>query len=155
VSQAGRQPVRVAAAVLRDAAGRVLITQRPAGKHMAGYWEFPGGKLLAHEAPAEALARELSEELGIEVGPCRELLRLRHDYSDRVVELHVFTVERFGGVPRGLEGQALRWVAPRALASEALLPADLPIVEALVVAEVPAGVDALAVADVRASVPAA
>lgn len=125
------EPLRVAAAVLRDAAGRVLITQRPAGKHMAGYWEFPGGKLVADESAAQGLARELSEELGIEVGSCRELLRLRHAYPERVVELHVFTVEGFTGEPRGLEGQPLRWVAPEALASEALLPADWPIVEAL------------------------
>jgi 8-oxo-dGTP diphosphatase len=123
--------VQVAAAVLRDAAGRVLIAQRPAGKHMAGYWEFPGGKLLPQESPEQALARELAEELGIEVGGCHELLRLRHAYPERIVELHVFIVERFRGEPRSLEGQALRWVRPQGLAHEPLLPADRPIVEAL------------------------
>ena len=128
----GGPPVRVAAAVLRDAAGRVLIAQRPAGKHMAGYWEFPGGKLLPHEPPEQALARELAEELGVRIGPCRELLQLRHDYPDRTVQLHVFLVQGFEGEARALEGQALRWVAPAALAQEALLPADRPIVEALV-----------------------
>lgn len=149
MSREAAQPLRVAAAVLRDAAGRVLITQRQAGKHMAGYWEFPGGKLRAEESAAQGLARELAEELGIEVDSCRELLRLRHDYPDRVVELHVFTVERFGGEPRGLEGQPLRWVTPEALANEALLPADWPIVEALVAQGIPA------TAQWRASAPAA
>lgn len=123
--------LRVACAVLSDAAGRVLIAQRPPGKHMAGYWEFPGGKLLPHERPEQALCREIAEELGVQVCSCRELTRLRHDYPDRAVELHVFIVDHFSGQPRALEGQALRWVAPSALGEQALLPADRPIVEQL------------------------
>jgi 8-oxo-dGTP diphosphatase len=149
VNAAPAPVLRVAAAVLRDAAGRVLIAQRPAGTHMAGYWEFPGGKLRADEAPAQALARELFEELGVEVGACRELLQLRHDYPDRRVELHVFCVERFAGDPRGLEGQALRWVTTCALMDEALLPADRPIVEALLAQ------DMAGAAPARACAPAA
>ncbi len=123
--------LRVAAAVLFDAAGRVLIAQRPAGKTLAGDWEFPGGKLDAAEAPEQALERELREELGIELRRCHRLLGLRHDYADRAVELEVFVVDESRGEPSGLEGQALKWVSVAALAQEHLLPADRPIVEAL------------------------
>jgi 8-oxo-dGTP diphosphatase len=124
-------PLRVAAAVLFDASGRVLIAQRPAGKYLAGYWEFPGGKLDACEAAEEALGRELREELGIELRRCHRLLELRHHYADRAVELEVFVVDESHGEPSGLEGQALKWVSVAELAQEHLLPADRPIVEAL------------------------
>jgi 8-oxo-dGTP diphosphatase len=123
--------VQVVAAVLRDAAGRILITQRPPGKHMAGYWEFPGGKVAAGESSEQALARELAEELGVTLQRCHPLLQLRHDYPDRVVELEVFVVDQYRGEPSGVEAQALRWVAAAELAAQALLPADRPIVEAL------------------------
>ena len=123
--------VRVVAAVLRDEHGRVLIAQRPAGKHMAGYWEFPGGKIAPGESSEQALKRELAEELGVSLRRCHPLLQLRHDYADRVVELEVFAVDDYGGEPSGLEAQALKWVAAAELGSQALLPADRPIVEAL------------------------
>ena len=125
------EPLRVAAAVLFDGDGRVLIAQRPAGKYMAGYWEFPGGKLDAAEAAEQALRRELREELGIELRRCHRLLELRHHYTDRAVELEVFVVDESHGEPSGLEGQALKWVSVAELAQEHLLPADRPIVEAL------------------------
>ena len=123
--------VRVVAAVLRDASGRVLIAQRPAGKHMAGYWEFPGGKIAAGESSEQALTRELAEELGVAIRRCHPLLQLRHDYADRVVELDVFVVDDYGGEPSALEAQALKWVAAAELAAQGLLPADRPIIEAL------------------------
>jgi 8-oxo-dGTP diphosphatase len=123
--------VRVVAAVLRDASGRVLIAQRAPGKHMAGYWEFPGGKIARGESSEQALTRELAEELGISLRRCHPLLQLRHDYVDRVVELDVFVVDDYGGEPSGLEAQALKWVAAAELAGQALLPADRPIIEAL------------------------
>jgi 8-oxo-dGTP diphosphatase len=123
--------VRVVAAVLRDERGRVLIAQRQPGKHMAGYWEFPGGKIAPGESSEQALARELAEELGVALRRCHPLLQLRHDYPDRVVELEVFAVDDYGGQPTGLEAQALKWVAAAELGGEALLPADRPIIEAL------------------------
>jgi len=124
-------PVRVAAAVLFDTAGRVLIAQRPEGKHMSGYWEFPGGKLDGGETPPQALARELREEIGVELRRCHRLVQLRHDYGDRLVELEVFVVDEFRGEPTGLEGQGLQWVAIAQLSRQRLLPANQPIVEAL------------------------
>jgi 8-oxo-dGTP diphosphatase len=123
--------VRVVAAVLRDERGRVLIAQRPAGKHMAGYWEFPGGKIAPGESSEQALKRELAEELGVSLQRCHPLLQLRHDYADRVVELEVFAVDDYAGQPSGLEAQVLKWVAAAELGGQALLPADRPIVEAL------------------------
>ena len=127
----GRPTIRVVAAVLRDAGGRVLVTQRPAGKSYAGLWEFPGGKVEAGEAVETALRRELREELGIEAGSCQPLLSLRHEYPERQVELWVWTVEHYAGVAQGLEGQALRWLAVPELRTIDLLPADLPIIERL------------------------
>ncbi len=122
---------RVSAGILSDAAGRVLIAQRPAGKHMAGWWEFPGGKAAEGESGAQALARELAEELGVRIGRCHWLLQIRHDYADRIVELDVYVVADYQGEPGSLEGQTLKWVEPGALAAERLLPADRPIVLAL------------------------
>jgi 8-oxo-dGTP diphosphatase len=123
--------VRVVAAVLRDERGRVLIAQRPAGKHMGGYWEFPGGKIAPGESSEQALTRELAEELGVSLRRCHPLLQLRHDYADRIVELDVFMVDDYCGEPAGLEAQALKWVAAAELGGQALLPADQPIIEVL------------------------
>jgi 8-oxo-dGTP diphosphatase len=123
--------ILVVAAALYDAQGRVLIAQRPRGKHQAGRWEFPGGKVAPGESEAAALTRELREELGIEVAASRSFMRLRHSYPDRSVELSMWIVERFAGTPRGLDGQLLRWVAPAHLGDADLLEADQPFVEAL------------------------
>jgi len=123
--------VRVVAAALFDAAGRVLLSERPAGRHMAGRWEFPGGKVAAGESEPAALARELSEELGIESGAACCALRVNHDYPDRTVELSLWIIESYRGVPRPLDGQRLKWVACAALPAEDLLEADRPFVELL------------------------
>ena len=121
----------VVAAALYDSDGRVLIAERPAGKHMAGRWEFPGGKVNVGEVEAQALARELREELGIEVTSSRPYMRLTHSYDDRDVELSMWIVERYSGVPQGLDGQRLKWVQPARLLDEDILEADRPFVEAL------------------------
>jgi 8-oxo-dGTP diphosphatase len=123
--------VRVVAAALYDRAGRVLIAERPPGKHMAGCWEFPGGKIAAGESEAEALARELREELGILVVSGRALMRLSHAYEDRLVELSLWVVPSYTGIPAALDGQGLKWVFPESLAAEDILEADRPFVEAL------------------------
>ena len=119
------------AAALYDRAGRVLIAQRPAGKPLAGRWEFPGGKVAAGESEQAALARELGGELGIEMTAGRPYMRLTHAYDDREVELSLWVIERFTGTPRPLDRQQLKWVAPGRLAQEDLLEADRPFIEAL------------------------
>ena len=124
-----RPTVRVVAALIYDELGRVLVTQRPAGKSRAGQWEFPGGKIEGGESGAEALRRELREELGVQVTAARSLLELAHEYPEQQVLLSAWIVEAMQGVPCGLEGQSLRWALPAALRSLPLLPADLPIVE--------------------------
>jgi 8-oxo-dGTP diphosphatase len=119
----------VVAALIYDREGRVLVTQRPVGKSLEGYWEFPGGKIESGEHGAAALRRELLEELGVEVDSLREVLELRHEYPERHVELSVWKVDQYRGVPAGREGQALCWERPSALRSIGLLPADLPIID--------------------------
>jgi 8-oxo-dGTP diphosphatase len=120
-------PLEVAVGVLRRGDGAVLLGRRPAGGHLAGYWEFPGGKLEAGETPLQALARELHEELGIVVDAAAPLVRRHHhypasaDHPERRVVLHTFEVTAWHGEPRGRLGQALRWSAPHAID-----PADLP-----------------------------
>jgi mutator mutT protein len=130
-TEAHKPRIRVVAAAMFDAEGRVLIAERPAGKHMAGRWEFPGGKIGEAEPEERALVRELREELGVEVLESRPFMRLSHEYEDRHVELSMWLVERFTGVPRGLDGQRLKWVLPRQLDDEDILEADRPFVEAL------------------------
>ena len=123
--------IHVVAGAIADADGRVLIAQRPRGRHMAGRWEFPGGKLAAGEAPLAGLKRELSEELGITVRAARPLIRLRHEYPDRRVLLDVWQVTDYEGLPQALDAQALAWAKPDDLPKHDLLEADRAIVTAL------------------------
>ena len=120
------------AAALYDQAGRVLIAQRPPGKHMAGRWEFPGGKVGRNETESAALARELREELGVDVTAARPFMRLTHSYDDRDVELSLWIIEQFTGTPASLDAQQLKWVAPAQLPAEDILEADRPFVAELI-----------------------
>lgn len=128
----GRRAVLVVAAALTDELGRVLIAERPAGKHMAGRWEFPGGKVAPGESEQAAVVRELQEELGIGVIEARPMMRLTHRYPDRDVELSMWVVGRYSGKPQALDGQRLKWVERTQLADEDILEADRPFVAALV-----------------------
>ncbi|MBT8102165.1 MAG: 8-oxo-dGTP diphosphatase MutT [Gammaproteobacteria bacterium] len=121
----------VAAGILCDSSGRVLIAERLGGGPFHGLWEFPGGKIDVHESALEALYRELAEELGIEVTACTSFMNLRHEYDDRIVTIEFFLVSAWRSDPMGREGQALRWVRKEKLDAEELLPADLPVVSAL------------------------
>jgi len=123
--------IRVVAAALFDSRGRVLIAQRPPGTHMAGRWEFPGGKIDAGESELEALRRELKEELGVALQDAERLLELSHEYPERRIELCMWHVTRYSGEPQSLDGQSLKWVDPAELEREDLLEADRPIVAAL------------------------
>ena len=128
-----RRLVVVAAAALIDPDGRVLLAQRPAGKPMAGLWEFPGGKVEPGETPEAALIRELAEELGIETwrSCLAPLTFASHGYETFHLLMPLFACRRWEGMPRPIEGQALRWVKPLQLRDYPMPPADRPLVAAL------------------------
>lgn len=123
--------LQVVAGILRDAAGRILITERTGDSPFAGLWEFPGGKKRAGESPSAALGRELDEELGIELLHCEPFMQLSHDYADRSVALEFLLVTAWSGEPSGREGQAIAWREPAAIGAGELLPADAPVLGAL------------------------
>jgi 8-oxo-dGTP diphosphatase len=100
----------VAVGVLIDHQGCVLLTRRLKGTHLAGYWEFPGGKVEAGESVHTALARELEEELGTRIGETVPLMTVSHDYGEKQVLLDVHQVKDWDGEPYGAEGQPLAWV---------------------------------------------
>jgi 8-oxo-dGTP diphosphatase len=125
--------VLVAAAALIDRDGRLLIAQRPEGKHMAGLWEFPGGKVDEGETPEFALMRELEEELGIETRPCcfSPVGFVSHAYDEFHLLMPLFVCRVWRGIPQSREAQALKWIAPRDLYDYDMPPADLPLIEPL------------------------
>ena len=123
--------INVVAGILIDVSGRVLISERVDDGPFHGLWEFPGGKIRESEVARAALARELVEEIGIELVASEFFLELTHDYPDRSVAIEFHLVSEWRNEPVGLEGQALRWVRTDRLEAEQLLPADLPVIEAL------------------------
>src|SRR5262245_53514674 len=125
--------VLVAACALIDPDGRVLIAQRPAGRAMAGLWEFPGGKIEAGERPEQTLIRELKEELGIVVTePCLAPLTFAsHGYPDFHLLMPLYVCRRWEGVVAAKEGQQLAWVRPNRLRDYDMPPADVPLISHL------------------------
>ena len=123
--------VDVAAAVILRADGAFLLARRPEGKVYAGWWEFPGGKVEAGEAPSQALARELHEELGVDVRTAFPWITRVFTYEHATVRLHFFRVVEWAGVPHPREGQALTWQSPGAASVEPMLPANAPVLAAL------------------------
>lgn len=124
----------VAACALVDADGRVLITERPEGKAMAGLWEFPGGKVESGETPEQTVVRELAEELGIEtrVACLAPLTFASHAYESFHLFMPLFVCRRFWGIPSGKEGQRLKWVRPRDMRAYKMPPADEPLIPFLI-----------------------
>ena len=124
----------VAAVALIDADGRVLIGQRPAGKSMAGLWEFPGGKFEPGESPEDCLIRELKEELGIDVKvECLAPLTFASfRYPDFHLLMPLWICRRWTGLPVGREGQVLKWVRPVQLRDYPMPPADEPLIPYLI-----------------------
>ncbi len=124
----------VVAAALIDGEGRVLLQRRPAGKQLAGLWEFPGGKLEPGESPEAALVRELTEELAIAVDPAvpAPLAFASAPLGDRHLVLLLYTIAAWTGEPQPLEASEIAWVRPSAMATLPMPPADVPLVAALV-----------------------
>lgn len=125
--------MHVMAGVMVDARGRVLLAQRPPGKHLAGFWEFPGGKLEPGEAPGAGLERELREELGVTVhaDAGEPLIRVPWRYGEKRLLLDARLLRSWRGEPMSLEGQALQWCEPSQVDLSVLAPADRPILQAL------------------------
>jgi len=123
----------VAACALVDADGRVLIAERPAGRTMAGLWEFPGGKVEAGERPEETLIRELKEELGIVVNEAclAPLTFASHTYPEFHLLMPLYVCRRWNGQPTPQEGQELAWVRAPRLGDYPMPPADKPLVAML------------------------
>ena len=125
--------VLVVAVALIDKQRRVLLAQRPAGKKMAGLWEFPGGKVEDNETPEQALVRELHEELGItvDIADLEPLAFASHTYDDFHLLMPLFDCPRWQGELKGRAGQALAWVSAADLNNSDMPPADLPLIEPL------------------------
>ena len=112
--------------------GEILITKRPPGYHLAGLWEFPGGKQEPDETLEECLVREIKEELDIEISADRLFMTVYHEYEKKIVSLHVFECTHIKGDPRGVEGQEIRWVQPLTLAQYEFPPPDQEVIERLI-----------------------
>lgn len=119
--------LRVAAAVIRRQDGAILLSVRPAHTAHGGLWEFPGGKLESRERPVDGLARELGEELGIQIEHATPLITVRHRYPNNIVELMVFEVRDWTGEAHGREGQRIEWVSAATLKAREFPAANLPV----------------------------
>ncbi len=133
----GTEDISVVAAVIRDPAGRVLLTRRPDHKHMGGLWEFPGGKIRAGEDPRAALARELREELGVEAAIGEPLTSAVHEEPRLRILLLFFAARLLAGEPVGREGQEVRWVHVSELSDYPTPPADAGLVALLAAGPLP------------------
>ena len=123
--------IQVAVGVITRADGRVLLARRPAGKAMAGYWEFPGGKIESGEVPLDALARELHEELSIDIRKAQAWLTRSFRYPHAIAHLQLFRVTQWQGEPHGREDQQLSWQDPDHIDVGPLLPANHAIMNAM------------------------
>lgn len=125
--------VLVSAVALIDVEGRILLTQRPEGKPMAGLWEFPGGKVEPGETPEHALIRELQEELGIDTWESclAPLTFASHSYESFHLLMPLYACRKWDGFPQGREGQILKWARVNELRDYPMPPADIPLIPIL------------------------
>lgn len=125
--------VLVVAIALVDLDGRVLLTQRPPGKKLAGMWEFPGGKVEKNETPEAALVRELHEELNLDISAAclAPFTFASHAYDDFHLLMPLYVCRRWAGQPDPREGQAMKWVKPIKMRELEMPPADIPLVAML------------------------
>lgn len=126
-----KKRIHVVAAVIRNNSDHILIAKRPDHLHQGGLWEFPGGKVDSGEAVGDALARELNEELAIQVQAADPFMEIHHDYADKSVFLDIWLVDQFNGEPIGNEGQQVRWVSRQNLRSYDFPAANLAIIDKL------------------------
>lgn len=134
MSETPKPLLLVAACALVDADGRVLITQRPEGKPLAGLWEFPGGKVEQGETPEETVVRELAEEIGVEtkVACLAPLTFASHSYESFHLMMPLYVCRRFWGTPVAKQVAAVKWVRPKNLRDYSMPPADAPLIPFLI-----------------------
>ena len=125
-----KRQITVAAAIIWQD-DMILITKRPEGTHLEGLWEFPGGKKEEGETLEECIAREIKEELGIQVKPEKLLLAVNHEYDTKIVDLYTFECILINGSPVPMEGQDMKWVKLEDLSGYSFPPPDIEIIEYL------------------------
>jgi 8-oxo-dGTP diphosphatase len=121
----------VAAVILSSCGEKLFIAKRASQAHQGGLWEFPGGKKEQGETAEQALTRELQEEIGIVIDNPTPLIKLEHDYGDKLIQLDVYTVMTFAGEPHGAEGQETQWIQLAEIDQYAFPEANMAIIQAL------------------------
>ncbi len=124
--------VEVVCGIIFNTKGEILIAERPAHTSYAGWWEFPGGKVEAGEEKLAALAREIREEVGIEIIAPKFFRHIVHEDEEKVLELDFWQIRQFIGVAQGLEGQEIRWVLPKELRNFEVLIANRQLVDEII-----------------------
>lgn len=123
--------IEISIGIIRSSEGLIFITQRGENSHLAGFWEFPGGKIKEGETPFEALQRELLEEVDIRIHQAKLLKTITHQYGDRFIKIHAYLIEEWDGEPFASEGQPSRWVDEEELNADEFPDANRSIIEML------------------------
>ncbi|OCG60981.1 MULTISPECIES: 8-oxo-dGTP diphosphatase MutT [unclassified Gilliamella] len=126
-----KKHTEIAVGIIRSQNCQIFITQRGEDSHLAGFWEFPGGKIEAGEIPYQTLQREIAEEVDIHIRQAQFLKTVEHSYDDRDITIYAYLVEEWDGVPFAKEGQPSRWVDQQDLNADEFPDANRPIIEML------------------------
>ncbi|MWN06154.1 8-oxo-dGTP diphosphatase [Gilliamella bombicola] len=126
-----KKHTEIAVGIIRSQNCQIFITQRGEDSHLAGFWEFPGGKIENGETPYQTLLREIAEEVDIHIHQAQFLKVFKHSYEDRDITIHAYLVEEWDGVPFAKEGQPSRWVDQEDLNADEFPDANRPIIEML------------------------
>ncbi|WP_392561498.1 8-oxo-dGTP diphosphatase MutT [Orbus sturtevantii] len=123
--------LEIAVGIVRSHDGQIFITQRGEKSHLAGFWEFPGGKIEPNETPFQTLQREIAEEIDIHIHDAKYLKTVEYQYHDRFITIHVYLIEEWDGEPFAAEGQHSRWVDEEELNADEFPDANRTIIEML------------------------